>query len=262
MRRMIDLHSHILPGVDDGSPDMATSLKLAEAAVKQGITHMLLTPHHMDGEFINHKADVIEKTAQFQAELNAHDIPLTVFPGQEVHISGELIQAIDDDDILFADEDNQYLILELPHNEIPEYTDKLLFELQARGITPVIVHPERNQGFIKHPDKLYQYVEQGCLTQLTTTSYIGGFGPEIQKFTGQIIDSNLGFVFASDAHNFKGRSFKMVQAFELLAETKGKAFAEQYIENAKAILNGDSIIPREIHHVRSQKKRKKFWGLF
>lgn len=116
---MIDLHCHILPGVDDGSPDMETSLGLAKVAVEQGITHMLLTPHHMDGEYLNHKADVITKTKAFQEALDQNNIQLTVFPGQEVHITGELIQAIERDDILFADENNRYLMLELPHNEVP-----------------------------------------------------------------------------------------------------------------------------------------------
>ncbi|MCV3554527.1 tyrosine-protein phosphatase [Pediococcus ethanolidurans] len=259
--KMIDLHCHILPGVDDGSPDIETSLKLAEVAVEQGITHMLLTPHHMDGDYLNHKADVIEKTTAFQEALDRNQIRLTVFPGQEVHITGELIQATDRDDILFADESNRYLILELPHNEVPEYTEKMLFALQTRGITPILVHPERNQGFMQDPDKLYEFVSQGCLTQLTASSYVGVFGEHVQKFTEQIVDAGLGFVFASDAHNLKGRNFKMAQAFEKLEKNKGKRFAEIYRENAKSIINGDDVILGEIHHVH-EKKRKKFWRFF
>ncbi|WP_367369464.1 tyrosine-protein phosphatase [Pediococcus ethanolidurans] len=259
--KMIDLHCHILPGVDDGYPDIETSLKLAEVAVEQGITHMLLTPHHMDGDYLNHKADVIEKTTAFQEALDRNQIRLTVFPGQEVHITGELIQATDRDDILFADESNRYLILELPHNEVPEYTEKMLFALQTRGITPILVHPERNQGFMQDPDKLYEFVSQGCLTQLTASSYVGVFGEHVQKLTEQIIDAGLGFVFASDAHNLKGRNFKMTQAFEKLEKNKGKRFVEIYQENAKRIINGDDVILGDIHHIRSTKKRK-FWGLF
>ncbi|MDV7720231.1 tyrosine protein phosphatase [Pediococcus ethanolidurans] len=259
--KMIDLHCHILPGVDDGSPDKETSLKLAKVAVEQGITHMLLTPHHMDGDYLNHKADVIEKTTDFQEALDRNQIRLTVFPGQEVHITGELIQAIDRDDILFADESNRYLILELPHNEVPEYTEKMLFTLQTRGITPILVHPERNQGFRQDPDKLYGFVSQGCLTQLTASSYVGVFGEHVQKFTEQIVDAGLGFVFASDAHNLKGRNFKMAQAFEKLEKNKGNRFVEIYQENVKRIINGDDVIFGDIHHIRSTKK-KKFWGLF
>ncbi len=258
---MIDLHCHILPGVDDGSPDLETSIGLAKVAVSQGITHMLLTPHHMDGVYFNAKNSVIKKTNAFQTALKENDIPLTVFPGQEVHITGELLKAIEQDQILFADESNRYLILELPHNEVPEYTSKLLFNLQSLGITPVLVHPERNQGFMADPSKLYDFVSQGCVTQLTASSYVGVFGEYVQKFTEQIIEAGLGFVFASDAHNFKGRNFKMAQAFEKLEKQKGVRFAEIYKENAKSIINGDDVILGEIHHIH-EKKRKKFWGLF
>lgn len=254
---MIDLHCHILPDVDDGSPDMETSLKLAKVAVEQGITHMLLTPHHMDGDYLNHKADVIEKTTAFQEALDRNQIRLTVFPGQEVHITGELIQATDRDDILFADEGNRYLILELPHNEVPEYTEKMLFALQTRGITPVLVHPERNQGFMQDPDKLYEFVSQGCLTQLTASSYVGVFGEHVQKFTEQIVDAGLGFVFASDAHNLQGRNFKMAQAFEKLEKNKGKGLSTTYQKNARNIINGEDIIFEEIYHIKERKR--KYW---
>ena len=98
---LVDIHSHVLPGVDDGSPDLESSLGLAEAAVADGITHALMTPHTLNGKYLNHKKDIIKDTAKFQEELNKHNIPLTVFPSQEVRLNGNLHQALDDDDILF-----------------------------------------------------------------------------------------------------------------------------------------------------------------
>ena len=99
---LVDLHSHILPGVDDGSPDLETSLELARESVADGVTHMLLTPHHMDSNYVNHKRDVIEKTKAFQQILDREQIPLKVFPGQEVHLTEHLIEAIDHDDIFYS----------------------------------------------------------------------------------------------------------------------------------------------------------------
>ncbi|WP_347815329.1 tyrosine-protein phosphatase, partial [Dellaglioa algida] len=151
---MIDLHCHILPGCDDGAPTMADALAMARVAVDNGISHILVTPHHMDGKYTNHKADVIQRTAEFQAALDEAKIDLVVFPGQEAHINGDLMQAIKNDDVLFADETNRYLMLELPHGEVPEYTSQMIFELQAAGITPVIVHPERNHGIQKKHELL------------------------------------------------------------------------------------------------------------
>ena len=87
---LVDIHSHVLPGVDDGSPDLESSLGLAEAAVADGITHALMTPHTLNGKYLNHKKDIIKDTAKFQEELNKHNIPLTVFPSQEVRLNGNL----------------------------------------------------------------------------------------------------------------------------------------------------------------------------
>ncbi|WP_429970340.1 tyrosine-protein phosphatase [Fructilactobacillus sp. Tb1] len=256
---MIDIHCHILPGVDDGSPDMETSLKLAKEAEKQGITAALVTPHHMDGEYTNHLVDVEKETEEFQKQIDANGINFKVFPGQEVHITGDLLKAIDNDDILFADPYNRYLMLELPHSGVPEYTENMLFELNARGITPVIVHPERNHGFQKDHDLLYKFVSQGAATQLTASSYVGVFGPEVEKFTEEIIAANLGTTFGSDAHNFKGRRYRMKDAYAKLAKQFGVKMASKYEYNAKAILNGDDIDQGDIKPI---KKKKKFLGLF
>lgn len=259
--KLIDLHCHMLPGVDDGAKDQTMALKLAQAAVEQGISHILLTPHHMDSHYSNHKQDVIEKTAVFQKVLDSEEIPLKVFPGQEVHLTGDLLDAVLTNDILFMDAGNHYLLLEFPHNEVPEYTEDMVFELTSRGITPVIAHPERNLGFQKKPDKLYDFVKMGCLTQLTSSSYMGVFGDKVQALTERIIRANLGFVFSSDAHNFEGRRFMMKEAFERLAEREGSEVAEQFNLNAKNILNGEDVDVSGIKRISDVKKRR-FFGLF
>lgn len=104
MINLIDLHCHLLPGIDDGSKDMATSLQLASQAVENGVDFALLTPHHMNGVYVNHREDVIRRTDEFAQALRENNIPLTVFPGQEVRINGDLLTALDQQDILFADE--------------------------------------------------------------------------------------------------------------------------------------------------------------
>lgn len=255
---LIDLHCHMLPGVDDGAKDLPFALEMARAAVKENISHILLTPHHMDGDYTNHKRDVLVRVANFQSSLKNAGIPLTVFPGQEVHLTGELLQAIDQDDILFMDEGGRYLLLELPHSGVPEYTQDMIFELLARGITPVIAHPERNHGFQKHPDKLYDFVEMGCLTQLTSSSYLGIFGKDVEKLTEKMIDAGLGFAFSSDAHNFKGRRFVMREAFQKLEKKKGRDLAMRFNANAKAIINGDDVTRGTAQRISSFKK-KRFW---
>ncbi|OAP97661.1 tyrosine-protein phosphatase [Ligilactobacillus aviarius] len=254
---LVDLHSHILPGVDDGSPDLETSLELARESVADGVTHMLLTPHHMDSNYVNHKRDVIEKTKAFQQILDREQIPLKVFPGQEVHLTEHLIEAIDHDDILYADADNRYIMLELPHTHVPEYFMRNIFpELQTRGITPVIVHPERNQGIQRDHQLLYDMVKAGCLTQLTANSYLDTFGEQVTQLTQEIIDANLGSTFSSDVHAYKGRRSRMNAAYQKLVDND-RDKAVTYTENAKAILNGEDVPMPGIQEIRT--KKKSFW---
>lgn len=257
--KLIDLHCHILPGVDDGAEDMQTALELANSAVDQGISHVLLTPHHMDGIYTNHRSDVLNRTSDFQKQLELNQIPLIVFPGQEVHLTGQLPKAIAAGDILFMDETNRYLLIELPHSGVPEYTNKMLFDLITQGIVPVLAHPERNAGFQRDPNKLYELIKMGCLTQLTASSYLGVFGSKVQQLTEKLVKANQGYIFASDAHNFEGRRFLMKEAFEKLVTEEGQAQAELFNENAKNIINGDDVIKMDSRKITKIAKKKRFW---
>ena len=254
---MVDLHCHLLPGIDDGSKSMEISLRLAREATENGVTHALLTPHHMNGRYVNHKQDVIQRTKEFQKQINAHNIPLTVFPGQEVRINGQLLEALDKDDILFADMAGKYLMLEFPDDDVPHYTNQMVFDLQQRGIIPVIVHPERNTKIMAEPDLIYQLLEKGCLSQITASSYVGTFGKKVENFSRQLIEAEQGYVFASDAHDLPGRKYEMRQAFEKLQHEFGSNIVKQYQQNARSIINGANISLNNLRTIR--KKRKHFW---
>ncbi len=252
----VDLHCHLLPGVDDGSPSMEASLKLAAEAVHNGVSHALVTPHHLNREYVNHKAAIVQATQEFQTALNERGINLTVFPGQEVHLSDQILPALDNDDLLFADESNRYLLLELPSGEVPTYALQLVDQLRNRQIIPVIVHPERNQGMIKHPEKLAEFLEHGCLSQITASSYLGTFGKTVQKTAEMFVKAGQGTVLASDAHVLAKRDYELAQAYRKLAKQMGKKVATQYQQNAKDIINGDDV------WMQWQPVKKKLFGLF
>lgn len=248
---MIDLHCHLLPGVDDGAKSMDISLKLANDAVRDGIDYALLTPHHMNGVYLNHKKAVIQQTQEFQVELDRHKISLKVFPGQEVRINGDLLTALDQDDILFADEGGQYLMLEFPDDDVPSYTSNMIYELMQRGIIPVIVHPERNTKIMKQPDILYDLLSRGCLSQITAGSYVGTFGHKVQKFSKQLIQTGQAYVFASDAHDLPNRKYEMTNAFAKLNREFGNDYVCRFSENAKVIINGDSLRLNDINKIKN-----------
>lgn len=255
---MIDLHCHILPGIDDGAKDIEDSIDMARAAVSEGITHILATPHYKNGHWDNEKKDILALVDELQEELDARDIPLTIFPGQEVRINGELLEDIKEEKIQFIDEGKQYVLIEFPTPSIPAYTESLFFELQKEGITPIIVHPERNHAVLKDPNALLPLIEKGALAQLTAASYTGGFGKNIQKVSKQLVEANLVHFIASDAHNVSSRSLHMKEAYRKLEKEFGKEKVSEYQQVTKDLVNGEVIVsptPRKV-------KQPKFLGLF
>ncbi|MGF2199863.1 tyrosine-protein phosphatase [Enterococcus casseliflavus] len=254
---MIDLHCHILPGIDDGAEDLEASIAMAEKAISQGITHILCTPHHNNGKYRNPKSTVISLVSFLQSELDNRQLPLTVLEGQEVRITGDLIEDIQQDNILFTDLDDTYILIEFPTMEMPTYSERMFFELLQIGKTPVIVHPERNAHFRKDPNYLIPFLEMGCLAQLTAPSYIGTFGKDIQKTAKQMVEHNLVQMVASDAHGVKKRTFYMKEAYEQIAKDFGGDKVTKMQQVAKDLLNGDRVDYQGYIEV----KKKKF-GLF
>lgn len=254
---MIDLHCHILPGVDDGAENIEASIAMAEQAVSQGITHILCTPHHNNGKYTNPKSEVISLVASLQAELDKRNLPLTVLEGQEVRITGDLIEDIRNDKILFTDLEDTYILIEFPTMEVPSYTEQVFFELLQMGKVPVIVHPERNAHFRKDPNNLIPFLEMGCLAQLTAPSYVGVFGKDIQKTAKVMVEHNLVQMVASDAHGVTKRPFCLKEAYQLIYDDFGTDKVSQMKQVVRDLVNGEQVVFPEFKLV----KKKKF-GLF
>lgn len=256
---MIDLHCHILPDVDDGPKNWEMSIEMAKLAVDEGITHILATPHHMNRHWMNPKHNVLALVDELQDRLDAEEIPLTIFPGQEVRLHGEILANIQNDEICFVDEFNQYVLIEFPTATVPEYANRLFYDMQSAGITPVIVHPERNHAILKDPNILYEFVNRGILVQVTAASFVGKFGKEIEKLSTQLIEANLVHFIASDAHNVTSRKYYMKQAYEKLEKYFGKEKVHAFHQVTKDLVNGDVV---SIPDPKKIKANKRFFGLF
>ena len=254
---MIDLHCHILPGVDDGAASLQESLSMAEQAIAQGITHLLCTPHHNNGRYDNDKSSVIAAVHHLQNALDERNLPLTLLEGQEVRVTGELITAIEKDHLLFTDITDTYLLLEFPTQDVPAFSESLFFELRTLGKVPVIVHPERNAIFREDPNRLIPFLEMGCLAQLTAPSIVGVFGKQIQKTAYEIVTHNLVQMVASDAHGVTKRRFYLKEAYEIIEQEWGKEKVLQMQQVARDLINGDDVTYPSYKEV----KKKKF-GLF
>lgn len=239
---MIDLHSHILPGVDDGAQTLEDSLEMARKAISQGITHLMCTPHHNNGKYNNPADKIIQDVAALQQELDQRGLDLTLLEGQEVRLTEYLLTAIKREEILFTDLDNTYLLIEFPTNEIPIYAEQVFYHLLSQGHVPVIVHPERNAVFREEPNRLVSFLEMGTLTQLTAPSIVGIFGSEIQKTARLMLEHQMLYMVASDAHNLRHRTFLMKEAYEEIQKIGGREMVAAMQQMAKDLVNGDSVV--------------------
>ncbi|WP_042345875.1 tyrosine-protein phosphatase [Bacillus massiliigorillae] len=238
---MIDLHSHILWGVDDGAKTLEDSLKMAKQAVNQGIRTIVATPHHMNGNYLNTRKDIKTKVSELNNHLEKKQIPLDVLPGQEIRVYGDLLKDYEKGQLVCVNDVTNYLLIELPTFNFTDYYEKILFEIRLQGLIPVIVHPERNRFFLENPHKLYDLVQQGVLTQVTAASLTGHFGRRIKKFSLQIIKANLTHFIASDAHNVSTRDFKMDEAFRVIENHFGIDYTDFFLKNAKLLLQNKEV---------------------
>ncbi len=237
---MIDLHCHILPGVDDGPLDMQESMAMAKKAVEAGITHLFATPHHLNERYVNVKDEIINRVFELNECLHQENIPLSVLPGQELRIHRELFVSLEKGEVLTLDNTDKYLLLELPSGRVPTYTQELIYELLLKGITPIIVHPERNKELLKNHNLLFKLVQEGALTQLTSGSIIGLFGKNVKSFSKKIFEHNLAHFIATDAHNIAPRGFTLQEAYETITKTYGIERTFYFKENAEQLIKGQS----------------------
>lgn len=253
---MIDIHSHILPGLDDGAKTEEASLAMALDAVAQGITTIIATPHHKNGKYENTGEDIKFHVAILNKLFQEVKIPITLLPGQETRLYGEMLKDIKNKEILTLN-DSRYLFVEFPYGQVPRYAEQALFELLIAGYVPIIVHPERNEELIEHPHKLYEFVNQGALTQVTAGSLTGEFGRKIQRFSYRLIESNLTHFIASDAHNTTSRAFLLNDALSEVKWKFGSDYYYMFLENSQLLVDN-----MHINLIEPTMPRKKHLGLF
>jgi protein-tyrosine phosphatase len=254
---MIDLHCHILPGVDDGACDLSESIAMARKAVEQGIHTIVATPHHLNNQYENPKPVILDRVNELNQALQEEKIDLQVLPGQETRIFGEMVEGYEAGEIQTIN-NTPYVLVEFSSGHVPRYTEQLFYNLQMNGLIPIIVHPERNQEIIERPEILYQLVKKGALTQVTAASIAGHFGKKIKNFTLQLIEANLTHFIASDAHNLSNRTFKMREAFGIIQEKYGNEMVYLLTENAELVLEGKRVYTETPERI----KKKKFFHIF
>jgi protein-tyrosine phosphatase len=231
---MIDIHSHILPGVDDGARTLDESLEMLRMAVDGGVTTQVLTPHIHFGRFENQKADLEQRFAIFQDQVDEANIKIGLQLGSEVRIGSEIMQLVAQDAIptLGVYNGKKTFLLEFPRIEVPVGYENLVKWLINKHYLPIIVHPERNQTFVRHPQKLNVLTDMGCPLQITASSLTGLFGDEAQHNAELLLQDGRVSAIASDCHNLKGRKPNLIEgakaAISIVGDARTKLITSTY----------------------------------
>jgi protein-tyrosine phosphatase len=248
---VIDLHTHILPGLDDGPKNWDEALAMARAAAADGVTGVVATPHLFENRGIyqgdlNGPERILPAVQEFRQKLAEAGINLDIFPGCEAPLFLELLEFLEKGLVLTINGNKRYLCLELPDTVIPPGTEDFIFSLHAAGIIPIITHPERNMALQEMPHKLLRLLDLGCLAQITAASLLGGFGRRVAKFTEQLVRKGFVHIMASDAHSVKRRPPVLSQGVKKLASLVGEARAWDMVATLPArIVRGEPVLSKD-----------------
>jgi protein-tyrosine phosphatase len=256
---MIDIHSHVLWEVDDGAGTFEDAIAMCQIAAEDGTTHLVATPHCNYTYPFNPDVNR-QKIAELQSAVG--EAPKLLL-GCDFHLSYDNIQKLVETPMDFTINHSSYLLVEFPDQFIPEQLDRVFYEVQVAGLTPIITHPERNPVFARKSGLLHRWVLHGCLVQVTAQSYTGRFGSSALRLAEAWLEGNLVHFFASDAHDVKYRRPVLSECYRKVADSMGEETAERLLKkNPEAVINGMPMPSQPPPIQSSKKERKQSWFSF
>lgn len=235
---MIDIHHHLLFGLDDGPRDIETSLAMVQAAAENGITHIACTPHANARWSFDPEVNKL-KLGEIQERANGK---VTLGLGCDFHLSYDNIEDALKNRAKYTINGKQYLLVEFADLMIPPSMNDAFYEMMVAGLQPIITHPERNLTIQRHPERMKEWLREGCLVQVTAGSLTGRFGRTAQAMAMQFLEKDWVHFLATDAHNVESRPPKLREAYEVLAKRFGTETAERLcVENPRAAFYGEDL---------------------
>jgi protein-tyrosine phosphatase len=251
---MIDIHCHLLPGVDDGAADEETAVAMCRLAAEQGTTDLVATPHaNHQYEFSPQRNEELRRRLQEQVGPSPR-----IHLGCDFRLSYDNIEAALADTARFTINRGQYLLVEFSDQVISQGTSEIFARLGEAGLTPIITHPERNALLRGRRARLAAWVHRGCLIQVTGQSLLGSFGRGAQEAAISMINAGLVHVIASDGHDLEKRPPVLTGSYAFVVDRWGEQMAEQlFVENPRAVIEGRLISP-----LRPKLRRARKWWEF
>jgi protein-tyrosine phosphatase len=240
---MIDLHNHLLPGIDDGAKQIEETLEFLRIARRDGITAVTATPHMKPGVYDNTRTAIFESIAKVKEAARGDEAEkIELLPGAEVYFTADVVQRAKAGELMTVADRGKYMLLELPYQQLPMKVDDTIFQLRLLGITPIMAHPERVSYYLEDFERVAASVRLGALTQVTGNSITGLFGSKARDFAVRMLERNLIHLLASDSHDVRYRPPTLSDARNAVAKLAGAATAHRLVEdNPAAILAGQEI---------------------
>lgn len=241
---MIDLHSHILPGIDDGAADLDVSLEMARIAVADGVVVQACTPHILPGLYHNTGPQIRAATWELQQQLDAHDIPLHLITGADAHLVSDMAGGLRSGHILSL-ADTRYVLVEPPHHVAPPRLDEFFFGLLLAGYVPILTHPERLTWIDQHYPTMVRLFDAGVWMQITAGSLTGDFGRAPKYWSERMLNEGRVHILASDAHGVSRRRPNLGAGRAAAAKWVGEEEAEHLVyTRPRGIL--ENILPTQM----------------
>ncbi len=263
---MIDIHSHILPGLDDGSKNMEETLGMVRQLHEAGFKTLIATPHVLEGRDYLSAGEILATTDQVRERVVEAGIPVEILPGAENYIFPDLAKWVSAGKLLTLGNTGKCILVELPMLEIPHYTEQVFFELQVLGITPVLAHPERNKGLADQPERILEWAKKGILFQLNLRSISGHYGPQARQLAETLLRSDLIHVVGSDAHRVSRSESSYLEGLRRIEEiVGGDRYRELTRRNPQLILEGEFLQGERDYLLKGLSGRKsgsRFWDWF
>ena len=257
---MFDLHTHIIPGIDDGADNLDISRAMLELAVSHGTEGLVVTPHVVEGRWLPEWDEIVAGCELLRKVSEESGYTLSIYPGAEVALSMDILSRITGPGP-YCINGGSYLLTELPALEIPPYTEDFFFTLQARGITPILAHPERNPMVARNLERLEEWVQRGVLLQINAPSLNGRLGKEVAATAEYLVTCGLAHVIGSDAHGVKSRRPILSEAAQKLQDLVGEAgFQRICRENPMKIIANETVEPMLAVQVSTSKKSGGWFG--
>jgi len=255
---VIDLHTHILPGVDDGAETLEDALAMARVAHDDGISTIVATPHRNPWSYRADRADAERRLEDVRQACRANGIEIRLLLGGEAYIAPDLADQVRGG-LALTINGGRFLLVEWPYDQYPGYSEQVIFDLQVRGIVPIVAHAERYRIVQRDPSYLARLIERGVLVQVTASSLLGEFGPEIQKVTETLVTCGLAHLIASDSHAVDRRPPVLSAARDRAAALIGEVRARAMVTDVPRHVIDDELVELPPPTLR---KPQPFWAFW